>query len=157
MKKVILVYVGLIVAFILLAVLGFGRNLTSFLPFGGNAEAEINGKKVELIIAKTDEDRITGLSGRENLSNNQGMLFIFEEKGKYPFWMKEMKFPIDIIYINDDTVVHIVKNAAPPENLGTIPERYIPPEPVNYVLELNAGKVEELNIEKGSKITFSGL
>ena len=157
MKKVILVYIGLIVSFILLAVLGFGRNLPSYLPFGGNAEAEINGKKVELIIAKTDEDRITGLSGKESLPENQGMLFIFEEKDKYPFWMKEMKFSIDIIYINDDTVVHIVKNAAPPEKLSMIPERYAPPEPVNYVLELNAGKAEKLNIEKGTKVSFSGL
>ena len=157
MKKVILVYVGLIVAFILLAVLGFGKNLPSLLPFGGNAEAEINGKKVELIVAKTDEDRIMGLSGKENLPKNQGMLFVFEEKGKYSFWMKEMKFPIDIIYINGDRVVHIVKNATPPKDLGIIPERYAPAEPVNYVLELNAGKAEELNIEKGSKITFSGL
>ncbi len=157
MKKVILVYVGLIVAFILLAVLGFGKNLPSLLPFGDNAEAEINGKTVELIVAKTDEDRIMGLSGKENLPKNQGMLFIFEEKGKYYFWMKEMKFAIDIIYINDDTVVHIVKNAAPPKDPGIIPERYAPAEPVNYVLELNAGKAEELNIEKGSKITFSGL
>ena len=156
MKRVILVYIGLIVSFILLVVLGFGRNLPSYLPFGVNAEAEINGKKLELIVAKTDEDRITGLSGKESLPENQGMLFIFDEKGKYPFWMKEMKFAIDIIYIDDDTVVHIIKNAAPPKN-DTIPERYAPPKPVNYVLELNAGKAEELNIEKGTKITLRNI
>lgn len=155
MKKLILVYVVLIIAVILLAITRAG-NIASILPFGKTASAQIGKNKINLIVAKNDKDRIKGLSGRKNLGENEGMLFVFEKKDKHGFWMKEMLFPIDIIYIDDDTVVYIVENApsrAQAPNL-TI---YTPPEPANYVLETNAGIAKKFNIKKGTKITFKGI
>ena len=97
-----------------------------------------------------------GLSGRNNLPEDQGMLFIFEKKGTYGFWMRDMKFPIDIIFIDDDMVVYIVENASPGAQTPNL-TIYIPDVPVNRVLELNAGQVKKLGIKKGIKITFKGI
>lgn len=155
MKKIILVYIVLIIAVILLAITRAG-NIASILPFGKAATAEIGGNKINLIVAKSDQDRIKGLSGRKNLAENEGMLFVFEKKDKHGFWMKGMLFPIDIIFIDDDTVVYVVESApssAQSPNL-TI---YSPPEVVNYVLETNAGIAKKFNIKKGTKITFKGI
>src|SRR5688500_16424694 len=112
MKKLVIVYVVLIVALVLLVLARNGSNFLSFLPsFGGSsATAEINGNKVKLIVAKSESDRSKGLSGRNNLAKDQGMLFVFPQPGEYAFWMKDMKFAIDIIYINKDKVVYVVKN-----------------------------------------------
>lgn len=156
MKKLILVYIALIVAVILLAIFRAGGNISSLNPFKGGAEAQVNGKKISLLLAKSDKERQRGLSGRDKLSEDQGMLFLFEKKGTYGFWMRDMKFNIDIIYIDDETVVHLVENApsgAQAPNL-TI---YTPDKPANKVLELNAGGAKKYGIRIGTKITFKGI
>ncbi|MBI4092025.1 MAG: DUF192 domain-containing protein [Candidatus Levybacteria bacterium] len=155
MKKLIAVYIALIIAVILLAVARTGGNFSLPNPFGGNTEAQVGDKKINLILAKSDKDRVKGLSGRNNLAEDQGMLFIFEKKGKYGFWMRDMKFPLDIIYIDDNTVVYLVENVpagAQAPNL-TI---YVPDTDANRVLELNAGGAKKYGIKKGTKITFKG-
>ena len=158
MKKLIIVYVVLIVAVILLFIARGGNNLLSFIPSlgGTSATAEINGEKINLLIADSNEEREKGLSGRNKLDDNQGMLFIFEEKGKYPFWMKNMKFSIDIIYIDENKVAYIVRNAALPSQAPTL-NIYTPDAPANYVLELNAGQADKLKIEKGTTVKFTNL
>ncbi len=155
MKKLILVYVVLIVAVILLAIVKTGGKL-SIPNFFGSASAQVNGKTINLIMAKSDKERQLGLSGRKSLDQNQGMLFVFAKKDIYPFWMKDMLFPIDIIYIDTDTVAYIVENAAVPTQ-GSILTVYKPTAPANYVLELNAGQAKKLNITKGTKITLKGI
>lgn len=157
MKKLIIVYVVLIFALILLAVFKGGGNLLSFVPsYGKKATAEINGTKINLLIAKSDTDRQRGLSGRKSLPSDQGMLFVFDHKDLFGFWMKDMLFPIDIIYIDTDHVVYVIPNA--PAG-GQTPNLtiYRPDEPANYVLELNAGQADKLKIEKGTKVIFKGL
>lgn len=162
MKKVILVYVVLIVAFVLLAVFGFGRELP-FIPSFGNgnssqtpsASATIGETEIELLIADDDEERINGLSIYDSLPENQGMLFLFEDKGNYGFWMKGMNFAIDIIFLDEDTVVNVEKNAQPATEENLI--IYEPQKPINRVLELNAGQADELGIEPGTTIIFEGI
>lgn len=157
MKKLIIVYVVLIIAVILLAVVKGGGNLLSFIPsFGTNATVEVNGTKIHLLLAKSANDRTKGLSGRKSLDANQGMLFVFDKPDRYGFWMRDMLFPIDIIYIDTDHVVYIIKNApsgGQVQNLAI----YRPDEPANYVLELNAGQADKLKIQKGTKVKFSGV
>ncbi|HVZ67184.1 MAG TPA: DUF192 domain-containing protein [Patescibacteria group bacterium] len=158
MKKVILVYIVLIIVVVLLVVVRNGGNLLSFLPKGAsNATATVNGKTIHLFLAKSEKDREKGLSGRKSLDTNQGMLFIFDKKDKPGFWMRDMLFPLDIIYLDDNTVVYIVKNA--PASTGQTDNLtiYYPDQPANYVLELNAGKTDELGISKGTKIDFKGI
>ena len=156
MMKLIAVYVALIIAVILLAVVRTGGNFSFPNPFRGSAQVQINDKAISLIVARSDKDRMKGLSGRDNLSEDQGMLFMFEKKGQYGFWMRDMKFPLDIIYIDDNTVVYLVENApagAQAPNL-TI---YTPDTDVNRVLELNAGGAKKYGIKKGTKVTFKGI
>lgn len=118
----------------------------------------INEKKVLVEIAKTPAEQAAGLGFRDSLGKDDGMLFIFGEETTPGFWMKNMEFPIDIVWISGDAVVGVSENIQPPtgaaeENLTV----YSPPEPVDYVLEVNAGFAEENGIKIGDRIDFSNL
>ena len=81
------------------------------------------------------------------------MLFVFKEEGYYPFWMKDMKFPLDIIWINDSKVIDITYGA---QTEGSTPTNiYRPNNPVKYVLEVNAGFALENNIRIGDPVKSS--
>ncbi len=101
-------------------------------------------------VAKDDAGRIRGLSGRESLAPGQGMLFIFDTAGNHGFWMKGMKFPLDIVWIRDNRVVGITQNI--PISNKLFPPAYYPPEPIDRVLELNAGTVGKYNLQVGDSI-----
>src|SRR4030067_3505854 len=77
--------------------------------------AIIKNQRIDLLITKTQQDREIGLSKYKSIPNNQGMLFSFGKQGYYSFWMKDMKFPIDIIYISNDKIVTIYPNVMPPK------------------------------------------
>ncbi len=98
-------------------------------------------------IVDTPELRRKGLSGRKELCDKCGMLFEFAQKGKYGFWMKGMLFPIDLIWLRDDKVVGWKKNFSEKSR-----ETIFPPEPINQVLEINAGKIEKCGIKKGDSL-----
>lgn len=102
------------------------------------------GENVTVIIevADTEEERKKGLADRDNLDENKGMLFVFEEQNVKPrFWMKGTKFPLDIIWINDGKIVQIDENVSPPE--PDVPDEklkiYTPQSEIDYVLEVNGG------------------
>ena len=155
MKKLVLVYVVLIFAVILLAIFKAGGNIN--LPsFGKKATAQINGQKINLLLTKSENERQKGLSGRKNLDQNQGMLFIFDKPDRYGFWMKGMLFPIDIIYINGSKVVYVVRSAPSSVQVPNL-TIYRPDAPANYVLELNAGSADKLKIQSGTKVILKGL
>jgi len=87
-------------------------------------------------IADTEEKRVKGLSGREQLYENEAMLFIFREEAAYNFWMKDMNFSIDIIWISrEGIVVHIEDNVSP----ASYPEIFGPDKPALYVVEGTSG------------------
>lgn len=117
-----------------------------------SSTAAINGHTFNIEVATTSAAQQLGLSGRDSLPEDQGLLFVFENKDYHTFWMKNMKFPIDIIFIKDDIVSSIVKNAAPPESPGADLDLYRPNEPINRVLEINAGLSDEYEIKEGDKI-----
>jgi uncharacterized membrane protein (UPF0127 family) len=105
--------------------------------------------KIDVDIAETPEEKAKGLSGRQSLKKNEGMLFIFENNTYPIFWMKDMHFPIDIIWIADEKVVHIDRNVPVPE-VNTPDSKlplYKPPVGIDYVLEVNAGFAESHNIK----------
>ena len=112
----------------------------------------IGSTPLSVEIADNDIERAKGLSGRKSLDNDAGMLFIFDHAEQYSFWMPDMYFPIDIIWINDGVIVGIEKNVSnifDSENPGY----YYPPVAVNTVLEVNAMFTEINNIKVGDKIT----
>lgn len=148
------ILIGLAV-FVLLAVFGFAFFI---LPrFGGAKTGEVKvGEAIfKVEIADTPELRSKGLSGRGYLKPDEGMLFIFPFPGNYGFWMKNMKFPLDIIWIKDNKIVGMIIGAEPEmEEPLTV---YNPPEPIDKVLEINAGLTQKLGIKIGDNVVFSSL
>jgi len=157
MKKIFIVYGILIVLVIILAIFKAG-DLLNFLPFN-KGTAVVNNQTIKLLIADDDKEKMKGLSKRKNLSQDTGMLFVFKNKNRHAFWMKDMLFPIDIVYISDGVVVDIVPNVQPPkDNSNVLGIKVIKPQsPANYVLEINAGQALKYKIKKGDKITFKDI
>jgi uncharacterized membrane protein (UPF0127 family) len=115
----------------------------------------IAGVRLSVEVADTPAERGRGLSGREMLPENSGMLFIFDTPGRYGFWMYGMKFPLDIIWIDERLrVVYFVENAQPCVNIC---ETYEPPADALYVLEVNAGFVKKYGLKVGDVVELGGL
>jgi uncharacterized protein len=107
-----------------------------------------HGKVYSLEIAATEEERALGLGERDSLCATCGMLFVFEEPAQPGFWMKGMRFPLDIAWLLDDTVVHVERHI-PFDDKAT----YRPPVPANRVLEFRAGTLDDVTV--GERVEFS--
>ncbi|MDP4007641.1 MAG: DUF192 domain-containing protein [Candidatus Peregrinibacteria bacterium] len=121
------------------------------------ANVLIDGVDVPVKVARSDSDRMLGLSGRESLSEDSGLLFVFENPGLHSIWMKDMNFPIDIIWIGlDDSkdgklrVFDIRQNVNP----DTYPTSFKPVIPSLYVLEVNSGFAENHDINIGDTVNI---
>jgi len=112
-------------------------------------QIDIGGNKLMVEIAKTNLQKINGLSNRKVLDNDTGMLFYYNDYVLPDFWMKEMNFSLDIIWIKDNRVVEVSENLLPegvdPKNI------YRPSQPVNFVLEVPGGYVAQKQIKIGDK------
>jgi len=112
---------------------------------------EIGDTKFSTLIADIPQLRQLGLSGRPALGKNEGMLFIFDESKVRHFWMKEMNFPLDIVWIDENkTVAGISRNILP----ESYPETFSSVVPVQYVLEIKPNTSEEKGIMVGEKVEF---
>jgi uncharacterized membrane protein (UPF0127 family) len=112
---------------------------------------KIAGKVLKVDLALTQKDQEQGLSGRKELNEEEGMLFVFNHTGQYPFWMKDMNFAIDIIWLGEDLrVVYIKKNALP----ESYPETFLPDQNAKYVLEVLSQFSEKNNLKVGDKVEF---
>ena len=124
------------------------------------SEVKINDITIPVEVAKTEIQRRNGLSNLDNLPEGEGMFFVFAQKDiKPPFWMKDMKFAIDILWINDGKIIQINKDVQPPAP-GTSDDKlllYVPSQPIDYVLEVNAGFTDEHNIIIGNEIDLSSI
>lgn len=115
-------------------------------------KVKISDAVIRVEIADTPEKREKGLSDRDSLPEDQGMLFVFPESDYHLFWMKNMRFGLDFIWLQGSKVVEIT--------LRIKPEDYQPPnvmkpkEKVDKVLEVNAGTAEKLNIKVGDSVEF---
>ena len=112
---------------------------------------------VELAI--TVAQQIQGLSDRSSLALGTGMLFVYEKQSKLTFWMKDMRFPLDMVWIGADcTVVGVTRNAPPPVPGQTDEQlpRFSPAGPAQYVLEINAGEADSESIAPGDPVEFTG-
>lgn len=112
----------------------------------------LGGEHIVAEVRDTPRARTQGLSGRDFLEEGKGMLFVFPVDGYYSFWMKDMKFPIDIVWISKDGSVVDIQNEVSPE---TYPEySFAPQDTARYVLELRAGFVKEHGVSVGSVVEF---
>jgi uncharacterized membrane protein (UPF0127 family) len=112
---------------------------------------QVRDKIFELEAVSTEERRQQGLSGREKLGENEGMLFVFETAAEYCFWMKDMRFEIDMVWLDTDKrIVHVKEKVAP----ATYPENFCPPEPARYVLEVAPGTARQVGLHEGMQLNF---
>lgn len=111
----------------------------------------IGGETIKVELAETTAERAQGLSGRKNLAGDTGLLFIFEKPGHYPFWMKDMNFPIDIIWISRNHQIVFIKKTATPESY---PKNFGGEVESSYVLEVVAGFADKHNLAIGDQVEF---
>lgn len=113
----------------------------------------INNHTFNVQLATTLAQQEQGLSGIKSLPQNQGMLFIFNKPGSYAFWMKGMKFPLDIIFINNGKIVSITEDAPVFTSANeSNPPVYLPSGPANQALEINAGISKENGFKSGDTV-----
>jgi uncharacterized protein len=129
--------------------------LAGVLVFRGNAEhfakGELGGVPLVLEYARTPEERERGLSGRTEIQDNYGMLFVFEKPSKYAFWMKDMQVPIDIFWLDENKhIIDVLENALP----ESYPTSYAPSAPALYVLETRAGFARDHAITSGDALSI---
>ena len=106
-------------------------------------------KNLTVEIADTPHKQSLGLSNREFLDKNRGMLFVFRQPLIPAFWMKDMKFQLDIIWVDENsTITEITKNISP----DTFPETFTSSSPIKYVLEVSAGWSDKNKIKVGDKM-----
>ncbi len=110
-----------------------------------------NDATLKLEVADTDYLRSKGLMYREELEEDRGMLFIFDDLVKNGFWMKNTLIPLDMIFIDPEgKIVEIFENVPPCKVTNC--ESYTPEKMYKYVIELNGGSSEELDIQLGDEI-----
>ena len=114
------------------------------------AETDYLLADMDIEIAEDDYATQTGLMYRDGMKNNQGMLFIFPDEDVRSFYMKNTKFPLDIIYIAEDKTIVSIQKEAQPLNETSLPSR----EPAKYVLEVNAGLSDEWGLSTGDLMGF---
>src|ERR1044072_4423061 len=139
------------------------KELASFLagPIHSTAQDQyvkttVTAKNTTLVVdlALTPDQQSRGLSGREKMSENQGMLFVMHSPARYGFWMKEMKFPLDILWLDTKGVaVYLKQNLQPCITILNCPT-YTPDTDSLYVLETVAGFSQRHAITKGTQFNF---
>ena len=151
---------ALVIAFMVFLLFSLQHNRQSVRNLDTNniQYVKIAGQMLKVELALTNEEQEQGLSWRKDLEENQGMLFVFDHSSKYSFWMKNMNFPIDIIWLappeaglgEDLHVVYIKKDAKP----ESFPEIFEPNENSKYVLEVISGFSEKNNLKEGDNAKF---
>lgn len=141
-KRALLVFVALIVI-VLMAILFWVYRRESV-----GERVWIDNEMYVLENADTEALRQKGLGGRDILCETCGMLFVFDRPDRYAFWMKDMRFPLTVIWLAGEQVVFIARDVAP-DFSGVIS----PPVPADRVIEINAGRARALN--HGDQVRFS--
>ena len=119
-------------------------------------QLRINDVSLKVEVADTQAKRSKGLSGRQSLASDEGMLFIFPKLDKYPFWMKGLSFPLDFIWIKENKIVDLLQNIQPPaagQTDASLPI-YQAKEDIDKVLEVAAGTAQRLNVKVGDTVLW---
>jgi uncharacterized membrane protein (UPF0127 family) len=114
-------------------------------------EVEVEGRQFTAEVAENAAEKARGLSDRECLSSDRAMLFWYEEMGDYCFWMKDMRFPIDMIWLDENKKIVTIADSVQPESY---PKSYCPEKPAQYIVEVNAGIANEAGWNKSTQFDF---
>jgi len=123
---------------------GRAKFVTVFFPNGSSVAAEL---------AVTDEERQQGLMFREKIADDQGMLFIFDDEEVHSFWMKNMSFSIDILWLDKQRRIVHLESRVPPCAADPCPS-YTPDRPASFVLELQSGAAEKHGLKLYDRLDF---
>jgi len=118
-------------------------------------KVEFFGKEIpelDVWLARSPKELSQGLSIVDELKEDQGMLFVFSYLDEHAFWMKDMKFPIDIIWLDSEKKIVSIKANADPKNF---PENYQPTSPALYVLEVTNGFTKKHSLKEGDQLEWS--
>lgn len=139
-----------VIILVLLAILVLVVSALVFSYFPSKS-VKLNGQSITVDVVDTPAEREQGLSGRESLAKNQGMLFVFSEPSQYCLWMKDMNFAIDMVWFDESKqVIHIQENATP----ESYPESFCPSQDAKYILEVPSGSVKNWGVNKGNQAAF---
>lgn len=122
-------------------------------------QLSVDGATFNVEIASTILEQSRGLSFRPSLGANDGMLFIFGSGSTQTFWMKDMNFALDMIWISGNTVAGFAQNVPAPASgvqIWQLP-LYTSPANIDKVLEVNAGTVAQYNIKVGDAVTIGPI
>jgi uncharacterized protein len=118
------------------------------------ADVSVNGYKLVADLALTQDQQTKGLAVKNHINESEGMLFVFQQPSRPSFWMKGMKFPIDIVWLGANrSVVYIESNLEPCPSQGDCPG-YVPSRDSLYVLETTAGFSHRHNVKVGTQTNF---
>lgn len=130
--------------------------LAHLMPLARSSQLEmrIGSTTMRLEVANSEQKRQRGLSATTSLAKNRGMLFVFSHDAQWAIWMKDMKMPIDIVWLDvHKKVVHVEARVAP----ASYPAYFTPPESARYVLELASGGAAEAGISPGVAAYFDDV
>jgi uncharacterized protein len=136
----------------------FSRKKTDLSQLGATITAvKIGGSVIPVEVVTTKDAIDKGLSGREHLGASEGMLFMFDHSARFRFWMRNMSFPLDLVWIGADMrIVDISRNLPPlPDDAEAL--FYSPAVPAMYVLEVNAHFCDKHDIKFGEAVEFLSL
>jgi uncharacterized membrane protein (UPF0127 family) len=120
------------------------------------AEVELNERTIGLEVARTPQQQATGLMARDSLADDRGMLFPFEPARPVSFWMKNVRIPLDMVFIHQGEVVAIA-DSVPPCTSDPC-QNYGPgSQVVDYVLELRGGLAAQLEVQVGDPVEIRWL
>lgn len=138
-----------VVYFFLAIVLGAGAFYGIVSREKNIMHARLGGEELLLRVADTEALRERGLSGTNPLGEHEGMIFVFSRVGNYGIWMKEMLYPIDIIWFDEKYRIIGVEERATPDSF---PKVFNPVLPTKYVVELRAGFISDHHLENGDTL-----
>lgn len=145
-KTIIFAIMAIVLALWAVLALGNSKN-----PTKETQIFKINDQSLAVEIADSEPERVRGLSGREALPEDAGLLFVFEQEGFHGIWMKEMRFPIDIAWLDrEKKIIHIETEVS----VETYPKIFNAAAPSLYVLEAAAGVFEKMKIKIGERADF---
>lgn len=135
-----------------LGLIVFGSWMLAHKVTAETAQVSIGKATFSTKLARTEKELERGLGGVQELQPKEGMLFVFNSSQEWTIWMKGMRIPIDIVWLDENKkVVHIERNVQPDAYPYIV---YAPPEPAKYVLELKAGSAQRYDITNGSTALF---
>ncbi|HVS78959.1 MAG TPA: DUF192 domain-containing protein [Candidatus Saccharimonadales bacterium] len=141
----------LLIVLVVILSMGYSASRSACGDYRTDKVVKTGNQRIDAEVAYTPTQMQEGLGGRQCIASDQGMLFEFSQPGRYDFWMKDMRFSIDMVWINSaKQVVYIQPDVSP----ATYPQTFVSVRPAQYVLELKASRAAQLGLHNGSRLNF---